>query len=322
MQEVYAEIRGTLARTADKKNTTLYKLHRQKVRQDRAEKFGFAERPKYPSDCSSVQGAKHFLNDISDEIGHKIARLSNSNLHSLERDGEAVIRALNSEIHTLLRQKEKWILRVAQLEQQGPRHPAGDGGGKTGTAWVPLTFFGCAKQLPEALEAAAKAASREDRRRRAAEARTARRNKKQRTEENSEIVTEDDDFEGDEQNDARNSFGVGAALSSAALMAPAVQDYLARIRIMAEESKVAASAVDSANSMTVVSGSVTSSSMDSSVFGPFGYVMDFVCAGAGEPSLPSFGQLLPVRNPEVMKQFLFQRKKEALRLQAAKVAAK
>ena len=301
MQEVYAEIRGTLARTADKKNTTLYKLHRQRVRQDRAEKFGFAERPKYPSECTTVGGAKHFLNDIADEIGHKIARLSNSSLHSIERDGEK-IRALNKEIYVLMRQKEKWAQRVQQLmaveaSNRGGRANDVQPSQPQSRERVPFAFFGCAKHLPEAIEEIERGAKREERLKRDQEAREQRRRKKQRL----EPSNDDDDgapdiADDDREEDATNPW----ALSNAAELDrnPVFASYIDKIEAMDAEFRVDSAAVLAE----------TASGSDE---GPHGFITDFSSvSGAGSVALAD--RLVPPRSPAEMKQLLFQRKKEAL----------
>lgn len=283
MQEVYAEIRGTLARTADKKNTTLYKLHRQRLLQERTEKFGFAERPKYPSQCESLAGAKHFLNDISDEIGQAIARLSNSSLHSIERDGEEKIRALNKEIFLLMRQKQKWVERVKQLQKAaGNRQAAANVDDEDAPVRIPFTFFGCAKLLPEAV-------AEEERKQKKLQSENRRAEKKLRIEQ----VAKKDDMD-DPVEDQFEEDDIGwpsTALTQTELeRLPACQLYR--------------DALSKASSNCLLS-EVEQPVLVDSVF--CGYVTDFTSLPQTESEVN-----LP-RSSDVMKQVLFDRKKQLLR---------
>ena len=311
MQEVYAEIRGTLARTADKKNTTLFKLHRQRIRQERAEKFGFAERPKYPSECKTVAGAKHFLNDIADEIGHKIARISNSSLHSIERDGEDKIRAMNKEIHILLRQKEKWAQRLEQLtaaEANSSRDRSRVEENVRGASVrerLPFTFFGCAKQLPEAIEERERAAKRDERRRRDDSVREERNRKKRRME---SVV--DDDSQG--SNDVNRSEGVDDSEAeddhlAVPWLAKTVKSVQDNVDVQNYLAQVSASAELVAAAPTPPAGEIR--------LGQTCYITDFTAVPPlGQSEVPLADRLVPPRSPGEMKQVLFQRKKEMLRV--------
>jgi hypothetical protein len=371
MQEIYAEIRGTLARTADKKNTTLYRLHRQQVKQDRAEKFGFAERPKYPSEATTVPSAKHFLNDISNEIGQKISRLSNPGLHSLVKDGEEAIRALNLDINRLARQKEKWNARVLQLQAAEAVAKAASRRGGHGAeaaaaaaaataapppaaAWVPFAFFGCAKELPEAIEEAAKAKRKSDEAQRQHALKLARRENRKRN--RAGTHSDDDDsigggesYRGNEEDDdsiVENPFWAAAKqqqliVPSSAGASP-LQGYLEQIqRGIRAAAGAGAGAVDgvtdSVNTSLAAPAAATTSVAASPVVGGalglFGYITDFTATDGRDATAPPtlsaaassgchYSRLLPVRTPEAMKALLFQRKKELLMRQAAARLAK
>jgi hypothetical protein len=151
MQEVYQESAGLLARAAQRKETILYKMFLERRRQKQAEKYeGFVVRPRNLQQVKLSSTTKHFLHEISDELGNKIARICNPNLISIEKDGEIVVRQLNEEINALRREKRLWERHHLALVTK-----------ETGQAVSAVTdkdyklekyYFGCARELPEGRE--------------------------------------------------------------------------------------------------------------------------------------------------------------------------
>ncbi|CCW64513.1 unnamed protein product [Phytomonas sp. EM1] len=141
MQDHLREIEGTLARTSERKNTILYKLAKRRAEEERLAQLGINKIPPSPHNVKDIGVIKFVLHRLKQEIGDKIARIRNSSLISIEKDGEAVVRARNDEINKLIVQKDQWENRLAFLKN-------GD--------WVNSTsikaFFGCAKNLPEAAD--------------------------------------------------------------------------------------------------------------------------------------------------------------------------
>ncbi|KAG5507125.1 hypothetical protein JIQ42_06526 [Leishmania sp. Namibia] len=139
MQDRLREIEGTLARTKERKNTILYKLSKRRQEEERLAKLGVDRLPTNPSEVDDVKVIKHVLFRLKQEIGDKTAQLRDPKLLSIDKDGEAVIRAKNDEVNKLLSRRHQWETRLAILSDE----PA-----------VPRSrkkvFFGCAKELPEA----------------------------------------------------------------------------------------------------------------------------------------------------------------------------
>jgi hypothetical protein len=161
MQEYLAELSGTLARKQQRKNTVLSQIHKQALLDKRASTYGFAIRPHNPAEVSDPKAAKHFLNEVRSELGHKISRINNPMLCSLDRDGEIAVRQHNDEIHRLLISRNRWLVRCAEVgvdlspdeQQLVDRDRSG--------ARLRKSFFGCAKELPEAQKAAEATAKRQ-----------------------------------------------------------------------------------------------------------------------------------------------------------------
>ncbi|KAG5510864.1 hypothetical protein JKF63_06365 [Porcisia hertigi] len=140
MQDRLREIEGTLARTKERKNTILYKLSKRRQEEERLAKLGVERLPTNPNDVDDEKIVKYVLFRLKQEIGDKTAQLRDQKLLSIDKDGEAVIRAKNDEVNKLLSRRFLWEKRLALLTDQ------------------PITassrkkiFFGCAKELPEAL---------------------------------------------------------------------------------------------------------------------------------------------------------------------------
>ncbi|GET85997.1 hypothetical protein, conserved [Leishmania tarentolae] len=139
MQDRLREIEGTLARAKERKNTILYKLSKRRQEEERLAKLGVAKLPTIPNEVNDEKVIKYVLFKLKQEIGDKTAQLRDQKLLSIDRDGEAVIRAKNDEVNKLLSRKYQWESRLAFL---------------AGEPMVPRArkkiFFGCAKELPEA----------------------------------------------------------------------------------------------------------------------------------------------------------------------------
>lgn len=139
MQDRLKEIEGTLARTKERKNTILYKLAKRRQEEERLALLGVQRLPTNPYEVDDVKLVKYILFKLKQEIGDKTAHLRDSNLLSIDRDGEAIVRVRNDEINKLLVRKTKWEARLATLEGKEPHYPVSR-----------KHFFGCAKDLPEA----------------------------------------------------------------------------------------------------------------------------------------------------------------------------
>ncbi|CBZ23614.1 conserved hypothetical protein [Leishmania mexicana MHOM/GT/2001/U1103] len=139
MQDRLREIEGTLARTKERKNTILYKLSKRRQEEERLAKLGVQRLPTNPSEVDDEKVINYVLFRLKQEIGDKTAQLRDQTLLSIERDGEAVIRAKNDEVNKLLSRKYQWEARLSFLagEPIAPRSRK-------------KIFFGCAKELPEA----------------------------------------------------------------------------------------------------------------------------------------------------------------------------
>ncbi|CAG9568934.1 Isy1-like_splicing_family_-_putative [Leishmania major strain Friedlin] len=139
MQDRLREIEGTLARTKERKNTILYKLSKRRQEEERLARLGVERLPTNPSEVDDEKIIKYVLFRLKQEIGDKTAQLRDQKLLSIDRDGEAVIRAKNDEVNKLLSRKYQWEARLSFLagEPIAPRPRK-------------KIFFGCAKELPEA----------------------------------------------------------------------------------------------------------------------------------------------------------------------------
>lgn len=150
MQEYLAELSGTLARKQQRKNTVLSHINKQAQLDKRAATYGFAVRPHNPADVSDPKAVRHFLNEVRSEVGHKISRINNPLLCSMDRDGELAVRQYNDEIHRLLISRNRWLVRCADIgvELSGEEQAIVDKD-RSGVR-LQKTYFGCAKELPEA----------------------------------------------------------------------------------------------------------------------------------------------------------------------------
>lgn len=139
MQDRLREIEGTLARTKERKNTILYKLSKRKQEEERLAQLGVQKLPTNPHEVDDEKVVKYVLFRLKQEIGDKTAHLRDPKLHSIDKDGEAVIRAKNDEVNKLVSRRNAWEARLATLN-----------GGSTPLQTRKKLFFGCAKELPEA----------------------------------------------------------------------------------------------------------------------------------------------------------------------------
>lgn len=140
MQDNLKEIKGTLARTSERKNTILYKHAKREREEKLLERLGVSKLPTNPAEVSDPNVVKHVLFEIKKDIGVKTAKLRNPTFFSLEKDGEKIIRQKNEEINSLIAKKLQWEKRLAFLNNES----------FTNVARRKKFFFGCAKQLPEA----------------------------------------------------------------------------------------------------------------------------------------------------------------------------
>ncbi|CUG61771.1 Hypothetical protein, putative, partial [Bodo saltans] len=163
MQEYLAELSGTLARKQQRKKTVLSQIHKQALLDKRASIYGFAIRPHNPAEVSDPKAAKHFLNEVRSELGHKISRINNPMLCSVDRDGEIAIRQNNDEIHRLMISRNRWLVRCAEVGVDlTPEEQLIVDKDRSGIR-LRKAFFGCAKDLPEAQKQAAEVAQKRQR---------------------------------------------------------------------------------------------------------------------------------------------------------------
>lgn len=140
MEEQLKEIEGTLARTKERKSTILYKHFRKRSEEERLAKLGVRSIPRVPSEVDDVRVVKFALYQINRELGEKKALISNSSRLSIEKDGEAQVRAVNNDINKLIRQKSDWTRRLNDIL----------GRANTDIFSSKKVFFGCSRFLPEA----------------------------------------------------------------------------------------------------------------------------------------------------------------------------
>ena len=129
------EIRGTMARTSQKRQAMLNTYLRNKQAKERV----IAARPSNPADCKDKALAQRFLHDINREISHRMSKIV-----QMDTFDESAVRKENDEINKLLREKAKWSRRFSAL--------GGQIESKSFQAPGKQLFFGVAKQLPEALK--------------------------------------------------------------------------------------------------------------------------------------------------------------------------
>ncbi|KEG07736.1 pre-mRNA-splicing factor ISY1 [Trypanosoma grayi] len=139
MQDHLREIEGTLARKNERQSTLLYKLAKRKAEEERLSRLGVRSIPSNPLDVTDVKVVKYALFKLKQEIGDKIAKIRNSELLSIESQGEVVIRAKNDDINHLISRRNLWERRMATLSGQSYKAPPSR-----------KLYFGCAKGLPEA----------------------------------------------------------------------------------------------------------------------------------------------------------------------------
>lgn len=141
MEEQYKLIEGTLARTSERKGTILYKQAKKRDEEKRLLQLGIRSLPTVPSEVDDVKVIKYVLFQLNKEIGELKGLLTNHSRMNLEKDGEAHVRAVNDKLNKLLRRKADWDRRICEID------------GKKTSFFFPKRkqFFGCAKELPEAL---------------------------------------------------------------------------------------------------------------------------------------------------------------------------
>lgn len=144
MDGLRGELEGTLARTAQKKQTTLSRYTRYLKEQEKVKKYGFASRPASTSQVTDLKGAEHFYREVRAEFSDKLSRM-NRDL-SVETHGTTEIRAINEELNALRREMSRWATRVQALGGENPE--------KSSFGRRDFSYFGVAKQLPEATEGA------------------------------------------------------------------------------------------------------------------------------------------------------------------------
>ncbi|KAK7194450.1 Isy1-like splicing family [Novymonas esmeraldas] len=197
MQDRLREIEGTLARAKERKNTILYKLSKRRQEEERLASLGVERLPTNPHDVDDVKVIKYVLFRLKQEIGDKTAQLRDPKLLSIDKDGEAVVRAKNDEVNKLLSRKAQWEARLSYLadESAAPRSRR-------------KVFFGCAKELPEAI--------------------TTR--KRQRGEGEPRAVQAEAASSADEVSDADDEHGSAAEQAETELANTRDQDYIERVQ--------------------------------------------------------------------------------------------
>lgn len=151
MDGLRGELEGTLARTAQKKQTTLNRYTRYLKEQEKVKKYGFATRPPSTSQVSDVKAAIYYYREVRAEFSDKMARMNRQ--MSIDTHGTAEVRVANEDLNALRREMGRWSDRVVALGGEPQESVASS---RARNAFV---FYGAAKQLPEAMEASAKSES-------------------------------------------------------------------------------------------------------------------------------------------------------------------
>ncbi|EPY28352.1 pre-mRNA-splicing factor ISY1 [Strigomonas culicis] len=138
MQDNLKEIKGTLARASERKNTILYKHAKREREEKLLERLGVSKLPTNPVEVTDTNVIKHVIFEIKKDIGSKVAKLRNPTFYSLEKDGEKIIRQKNDEVNSLITKRVQWEKRLAFLNNEPFSHVAHK-----------KFYFGCARQLPE-----------------------------------------------------------------------------------------------------------------------------------------------------------------------------
>jgi hypothetical protein len=184
MNDYLAESRGTLARTAQKKQTAISVYHRQQQLRKKEEKYGFAVRPANPNIVERPDAVEFYFKEVYGETSNKIAQLQHLDASAIDREGEGPIRRLNKEANELISERARWGRRLVDVGGSVPQaqlNPA-----------KKMVYFGAAKYLPEAVaylkaEAEAQAARAEKKRQSGS--------KRERGEEGSETSDDNGDLE-------------------------------------------------------------------------------------------------------------------------------
>ncbi|CAD2222180.1 pre-mRNA-splicing factor ISY1 [Angomonas deanei] len=140
MEDRLKEIEGTLARTAERKNTMLYKYEKAKQAEDRLSELGIKKLPTNPNDTNDVNVVKYVLYQMKRDFGDKRSKLLDPKQISIEKDGEEVVRLRNNELNSLLIKIKTWEKRQNELL----------GRDAVVAPSKKKQYFGCAKYLPEA----------------------------------------------------------------------------------------------------------------------------------------------------------------------------
>lgn len=149
MNDYLAESRGTLARTAQKKQTAISQYHRQQQLRKKEEKYGFAVRPSNPNLVDRPDAIKFYFQEVYSETSNKLNQLVELNAEAIDREGEGPIRRMNKEVHELILDRARWGRRFMEVGGHVPE--------KELNPPKKMGYFGAAKYLPEAIKAAANA---------------------------------------------------------------------------------------------------------------------------------------------------------------------
>ena len=147
MNDYLAESRGTLARTAQKKQTAISQYHRQQQLRKKEEKYGFAVRPSNPNMVDRPDAIEFYFKEVYGETSNKVSQLLQLDAAAIDREGEGPIRRMNKDVHELILERARWGRRFVEVGGHVPQEQL-----KPATK---MQYFGAAKFLPEAVKAAA-----------------------------------------------------------------------------------------------------------------------------------------------------------------------
>ncbi|WIA21849.1 hypothetical protein OEZ85_004225 [Tetradesmus obliquus] len=133
-----------MARNEEKAQSMLNRFLAAKQDEKRGPK---ARRPYLATECTDLNEADRWRQQILREIGRKVMEIQNAGL------GEHRIRDLNDEINKLIREKGHWERRIVELggpdyAKTAPKITDSEGNEVTDSRGAGYRYFGAAKQLP------------------------------------------------------------------------------------------------------------------------------------------------------------------------------
>lgn len=174
MDEQLQQIAGTLARTAQRKNTVLYKLNKKREQEEFYARLGIStvnssnskvnKKNIIDSDpqlINDIPILKYIIHEVKKQIGNAISFLRNSSSNAapntkesgeemLKYLGEETVRRKNDEINRLIFKNRRLEIRMSELQNAGGNSNSNSNVKSMNSH--EKQFFGVAKFLPEALK--------------------------------------------------------------------------------------------------------------------------------------------------------------------------